>query len=68
MYEERAERATVLHGDGFAIRVAALDDIIRAKERANRPKDQQALPELRRLSRADERTGAQPPSVRAVNR
>ncbi len=41
-YEELAERATVLHGDGFAIRVAALDDIIRAKERANRPKDQEA--------------------------
>ena len=43
-YEELAERATVLHGDGFSIRAAALDDIIAAKERAGRPKDREALP------------------------
>ena len=48
-YEELAERATVVQGDGFAIRVAALDDIVRAKESANRSKDKEALPELRRL-------------------
>ncbi|MGH9091991.1 MAG: hypothetical protein ACRDZR_11535 [Acidimicrobiales bacterium] len=49
LYEELAERATVLQGDGFFIRTAALDDIIAAKERANRPKDHDALPELRAL-------------------
>ncbi len=48
-YEELAERATVLQGHGFVIRAAALEDIIRAKERANRPKDREALPELRAL-------------------
>ncbi|MGH9305350.1 MAG: hypothetical protein ACRD0I_00465 [Acidimicrobiales bacterium] len=48
-YEELAERASVLHGQGFVIRAAGLDDIIRAKERANRPKDREALPELRAI-------------------
>jgi hypothetical protein len=48
-YEELATRATVLHGNGITIRAAALDDIIRAKERADRPKDREALPELRVL-------------------
>ncbi|HEY1651299.1 MAG TPA: hypothetical protein VGG09_05405 [Acidimicrobiales bacterium] len=48
-YEELAERATVLQGDGFSLRAAALDDIIRAKERADRPKDHEALPELRAI-------------------
>lgn len=37
-YEELAERATLLRGDGFTICAAALEDIIAAKERANRPK------------------------------
>jgi hypothetical protein len=48
-YEELAERASVLQGDGFEIRAAGLEDIIRAKERADRIKDREALPELRRL-------------------
>lgn len=48
-YEELAERATVLEGDGFVIRAAALEDIITAKERAARTKDEEALPELRAL-------------------
>jgi hypothetical protein len=30
-----------------------LEDIITAKERADRPKDREALPELRALRRAD---------------
>jgi hypothetical protein len=33
------------------VKVAALDDIIRSKASANRPKDQEALPELEALSR-----------------
>lgn len=40
-------RATLLYGNGFTIRAAALEDIIRAKERADRAKDREALPELR---------------------
>ena len=48
-YEELAERANVIQGDGFAIRAASLEDIIIAKERADRAKDREALPELRKL-------------------
>jgi hypothetical protein len=48
-YEELAERSTLLHGDGFVIRAASLDDIIEAKERADRPKDREGLPELRAI-------------------
>jgi hypothetical protein len=48
-YEELAERSTIIYGGGFAVRVADLDDIITAKERANRDKDHDALPELRAL-------------------
>lgn len=48
-YDELAERASVLQGEGFVIPAAGLDDIIRAKERANRPKDREALPELRAI-------------------
>jgi hypothetical protein len=53
-YEELAERATVIQGDGFVIRAASLEaasleDIIIAKERADRAKDREALPELRKL-------------------
>jgi hypothetical protein len=47
-YEELLQRATVLHGDGFTVRAAGLEDIITAKERADRPKDREALPEARR--------------------
>lgn len=49
-YEELAQRATRLRvGERVIMRVAALDDIITAKERADRPKDREALPELRAL-------------------
>jgi Nucleotidyl transferase AbiEii toxin, Type IV TA system len=53
-YEELVERATVLEGQGFVIHAAGLDDIIEAKERANRPKDLEALPELRAIRDARE--------------
>ncbi len=49
-YEELVVRATLLYGNGFTIRAAALEDIIRAKERANRAKDREALPELPRVT------------------
>ena len=48
-YEELAERAVTIRGDGFVINVAALDDVITAKERAGRVKDRDALPELHAL-------------------
>jgi hypothetical protein len=48
-YEELVDRATVLQGLGFTVRAAGLEDIIRAKERAGRPKDLEALPELRAI-------------------
>lgn len=54
-YEELAERATTLSGESVVIRAASLDDIIRAKERADRPKDREALPELRAIREASER-------------
>jgi hypothetical protein len=45
------------------VRVAALDDIIRSKASANRPKDQEALPELeamaRRISQGERQQPAQ---------
>jgi hypothetical protein len=48
-YEELVARATILQGDAFVIRAASLDDIILAKEHGNRPKDREALPELRAI-------------------
>lgn len=57
-YEELIERSTILSGGGFTIRVASLEDVIASKERAGRPKDQEALPELRSLLNAQR--GEQP--------
>jgi predicted nucleotidyltransferase len=48
-YDELMTRSTVIRGDGFVVRAAALEDIIVAKERANRSKDHDSLPELRAL-------------------
>ena len=48
-YEELLQRAVVFQGEGFVIRTASIDDIIAAKERAGRPKDRQALRELREI-------------------
>ena len=45
--EELLQRATGLHGQGLAVHAAGLEDIIRAIERADRPKDREALRELR---------------------
>jgi len=42
----RAISMTIRH---VVVRVAALEDVIRSKEAANRPKDQRTLPVLRRL-------------------
>ena len=48
-YAELIDRASELQLDGIVVRVAALDDVIASKEWANRPKDRDALPELRSL-------------------
>ena len=58
-YEELVRRETVIQGEGFTIRAAALEDIIAAKERADRPKDREALPELHALLDPDR--SLQPP-------
>jgi len=54
-YEELVERAAVFQGDGFVICTAAFDDIINAKERADRPKDREALPELHEIRERERR-------------
>ncbi|MGI9029944.1 MAG: nucleotidyl transferase AbiEii/AbiGii toxin family protein [Ilumatobacteraceae bacterium] len=48
-YEELIIRAEAQRLHGVNLRTAALDDIIASKEWANRPKDRDALPELRSL-------------------
>ena len=45
-YEALDRAAVVFDIDGVSIRVAALDDIIRSKQAADRPKDRVALPLL----------------------
>jgi hypothetical protein len=56
-YEQLAPRALTFDVTGYPIRVAALDDIISSKEWANRPKDHEALPELRAIRDARTRRG-----------
>jgi hypothetical protein len=50
-YEDLVQRAQTIDLKGHSVPVAALEDIIRSKEAANRPKDQAALPLLRQLLR-----------------
>ena len=64
-FRELEPRAVTIHVSGLRVVVAGLDDIIAAKEQANRPKDLEALPELRKLqaARASKRVpGSSPPS------
>jgi hypothetical protein len=49
-YDELASRSEVHAVHGIEIRVAALADIIASKEFADRPKDHEALPELREIA------------------
>ncbi|MGH9279360.1 MAG: nucleotidyl transferase AbiEii/AbiGii toxin family protein [Acidimicrobiales bacterium] len=49
-YDDLIGRANTQPLHGITVRVAALDDIIASKEWANRPKDHEALDELRRLA------------------
>ncbi|MDP8960507.1 MAG: hypothetical protein M3N32_02645 [Actinomycetota bacterium] len=48
-YEDLRAGASELNLHGTVVRVAALDDVIASKEWSNRPKDGDALPELRAL-------------------
>jgi predicted nucleotidyltransferase len=48
-YEQLAENAVELRIDQIRVLVASLADIIRSKEVVGRPKDREALDELRRL-------------------
>jgi hypothetical protein len=57
-YEDLIGAATTMQRSGQELRLAALAEIIDSKEWANRPKDHEALPELRRL--AAERSDAPP--------
>ena len=49
-YDDLASRSAQVHVDGIVVHVAALQDIIDSKEFADRPKDREALDELRRLA------------------
>jgi hypothetical protein len=48
-YSDLVNRAVEVSIRGVAVPVAALEDVIRSKEAANRPKDQRTLPVLRQL-------------------
>ena len=50
-YEDLSERVEVYDLDGVRAPTASLDDIIRSKAAADRPKDRIALPLLRELAR-----------------
>lgn len=60
-YEQLLEDSAVLAIDGREIPVASLDAIIRSKEIADRPKDRDALPELRDLR--ERRRELEPPDL-----
>jgi hypothetical protein len=48
-YADLAASATTMTIDGVLVPVASLEDVIRSKEAANRPKDARMLPTLRQL-------------------
>lgn len=52
-FERLAAKAVNMEVEGVAVRVARLEDIIEMKQRANRPKDQLALPTLRAVLEDD---------------
>lgn len=58
LYEDLTAGAHIIEAAGFSLRAASLPDIIASKEWANRPKDEQALPELRELAAAQRAWGS----------
>jgi hypothetical protein len=64
-YEQLIVNATIIEVDGFRVAVASLADVIHSKEIADRPKDREALHELRLIEgryRA-RKTGHEPPGL-----
>lgn len=61
-YDDLITRAVTFDVNGLVLRVAALSDVIRSKEAANRPKDHATLPVLYALR---EELGLGPPGVDA---
>jgi hypothetical protein len=63
-YTDLADRATTVDVGGVKVTVAALEDVIRSKEAANREKDRVVLPTLRRLLdlESDERRAQRRPA------
>jgi len=59
-YEDLTAGAHIIEAAGFSLRAASLPDIIASKKWANRPKNEQALPELRELAAAQKALGALP--------
>lgn len=49
IFDDLAQRSTNVEFSGVVVRLASLDDIIDSKTHADRPKDREALPELREL-------------------
>ncbi len=60
-FEDLNAKAVAIPLRGLAIPVAALEDVIRSKEAANRPKDQMALPTLKLLLRRVKEKGGPGP-------
>jgi hypothetical protein len=60
-YDQLIENASVIELEGQRVLVAALEDIIRSKEIADRPADREALPELQAL--LDRRRELDPPDL-----
>lgn len=65
---ELRERAVVLPLADLEVPVASLDDIIVSKEFADRPKDAEALPELRRIRQERRRARHRVPTVEPPHR
>jgi len=68
LYDDLAANSRALDYAGIAVRVAGLSDIIASKEWANRPKDQEALPELYDLRDRAERSAEDPAAPAADSR
>ncbi|HUP68586.1 MAG TPA: hypothetical protein VM142_02105 [Acidimicrobiales bacterium] len=62
-YGELVTRAGDLDLSGIVVHVAALEDVIASKEWAGRPKDIEALPELRSLRSRSSAKEAEPPDI-----
>ncbi len=64
-YEHLKQHAVAVKIESAHVLIASLEDIVRSKEIADRPKDQEALPELRELlskQRSSRRSSLTPPN------